>query len=203
MLFGSQHRQCASQPLWCCAKISTPCEKKKQTHFVFYVLLFILNVTSVSSESSATFDQLTNNHYSKKLHTFVISLRLPIWTERRGRRNIRPMWVVCFCVCLLTHNVVQYLSKGHVIVCVHKISCLCWREVLWSCDILSCCDFWKHMLMLYCIELCFQKQCFVFSLSSGDVIPQGDDLCCLCVEHHSVVLWFVGLFILQMKPFRG
>lgn len=83
-----------------CENIYSMWGKNKQTniHFVFYVLLFILNVTSVSSESSATFDQLTNNHYSKKLHTFVISLRLPIWTERRGRRKIRPMWVVCFFV---------------------------------------------------------------------------------------------------------
>lgn len=48
--------------------------------------------------------------------------------------------------------------------------------------------------------LCFQPV-FWRCDSSGE--PKGDDLCCLCVEHHSVVLWFVGLFIWQMKPFRG
>lgn len=199
MLLGSQHRQRARQPLWCCAKISTPCEREKSNKF--HVLLFILNVTSVSSETSAMFDQLTNNHYSKKA-THICdqpSPSLSNWDWKKRKKENTTL-VGCFFVVFLTHNVVQYLSKGHVIVCVHEISCLCWREVLWSCDFLSCCDFWKHMFMLYFIELCFQPV-FWRCDSSGE--QKGDDLCCLCVEHHSVVLWFVGLFILQMKAFKG
>lgn len=124
------------------------------------------------------FDHLTNKQYSKKkLHTFVISLRLhsAIWTERRWRRKIQPMWVVVF---FSTHNVVQYLSKGHVTVCSQDFLLMFeerYRDLVTFKAAVTSESTFQYFTWQSCVLLCF-----VFSQSSGDVMSQENKEMRIC-----------------------
>lgn len=111
MSFGSQYRKCVGLPLWYFKYYLV--RVNKHIFIVPCLNVTMLSITAFSFEGSAVFNLLTNHHGS------INVLMTQFAPKEEGKYP-----------CGVSENVVQYLSKGHIIVCVCKVFCLCWKEVL-------------------------------------------------------------------------